>query len=116
MGVTERLEEIRRTTEGCSVVALADLSTRLVLCAACSDKPPQERLDRLSIRAADLLARPSLPGADVASVVAGSCTEVFVRSAADADDVLCCVCGPNVDISELVRRARRGLADLAARR
>lgn len=98
------------------MVALADLSTRLVLCAACSDKPPQERLDRLSNRAAELLGRPALPGADAALVVAGPCTEVFVRSTEDADDVLCCVCGPNVDISDLVRRARQGLADIAARR
>lgn len=125
MNVVERLDALRRAVPGCSVVALGDLSAALVLCASTAGRIPQERLDGLCAQAGRLLSGPladaaggliggGAGGAQTAAILTRLEAQVFVRSAVDDADVLCCVCLPNVDISEVADLARTALAGLSA--
>lgn len=126
MSVMDNLDALRRALPGCSLVVLGDLSAELVLCASHAGQVPQERLDQLCLSASALLcgdlARRSalLIGAadhgrpDVAAVLTGLETQVFVRSQVDESDLLCCVCARYVDITEAADLARSTLAEISA--
>lgn len=117
MTIPDQLNTFRRALPGVSVVALGDMAAGLVLCASHDGNMPQERLDRLCQSAAALLAGPNEftpeTASEMAVIASGLRTEVFVRSPIDADDVLCCVCEPDVDISGVARLARQTLSDMA---
>lgn len=120
------LDALRRVLPGCSVVALGDLAAELVLCASHAGQVPQERLDRLCATAsalldgatgrdaATVLGAAKGVGLDVATVLTGLETQIFVRSQVDRADVLCCVCARNVDITEAADLARSTLAEISA--
>lgn len=126
MSVMDNLDALRRALPDCSMVALGDLSARLILCASHPGQVPQERLDRLCAAAAalldgpgadgaaTLLGAPADTGADLAVAMTGLECKLFVRSTVDRADVLCCVCAPNVDITEVADLARSTLADISA--
>ncbi|MCB1364013.1 MAG: hypothetical protein KDK02_07820 [Rhodobacteraceae bacterium] len=126
MSVMDNLDALRRALPGCSVVALGDLSAELVLCASHSGQVPQERLDSLCAAASALLGAPQAGraarlmgagagrGPDMAVVMTGLDTRVFLRSPVDEADVLCCVCGRNVDITDAAELARSTLTEISA--
>ena len=117
MGVSEHLNAIRRDVPACRMVAFADLSANLVLESSAEQRLPQERLDALCTRARSLFG-PHITGpaeALVAGPVARAVTSfaegllVIVRSAADPNEALICVCDRDADVSRLFSRASEAL-------
>lgn len=116
MSVPDHLDRFRKQLPGCSVAALGDLSARLVLCASHAEPVPRERLDRLCATAAVLLRSGTRAKPRVGVVATALGTEVYVRSPVDDDDVLCCVCGRNMDITALTALAQETLSGLPVQR
>ena len=65
-------------------------------------------------RAARLMGAGAGRGPDMAVVMTGLDTRVFLRSPVDEADVLCCVCGRNVDITDAAELARSTLTEISA--
>ncbi|MCA0869800.1 hypothetical protein LCL97_03085 [Seohaeicola saemankumensis] len=121
MSISAHLDGLRSAVPGCSLVAFGDLDARLVLRAS-SDRPrPQEQLDELCMQAASLLSNTA--GETVMQRVFGETGEipieavvltpddvrVYVRSAAEQSDVLCCLCDSAMDAEGAIAAARRVL-------
>jgi hypothetical protein len=121
MSIAEDLDRLRQAVPGCEWAAYADLSSGLVLSVSASRRPPQEALDALPRRAADLLGAP----AAAAVLEAGSLTEAldlspdrtatFLRSQAEPVEVLCCVGSTGMDVAGLLAEARAALRRIDAR-
>lgn len=108
--VVDELDALRSTHSSCKTLAFADISTKMILVTDTSSNLPREALDALCSEAALVLgtngkialgAHPSQAAlmADKKSV------RVFLRAANEPSDVLCCVCGPNVDVDKFVANA-----------
>lgn len=126
MEVSEKLGSLRSAFAECELVALADISTGLVLCANSDETRPREELDAFCAQASSLLdgatARDCLaavrdeakPAPQQALSLADGRLSLFLRSPLIPTDVLCCICRPNVDLAKLVERGRTYLIDIAA--
>jgi len=123
MSVSEILDGLRKNLPGCSVVALGDLSSQIVLCVSVQEQQPQEFLDQLCLSATalfgDRFAGPTGEALgrepDEAIIMTADQTQVFIRSPNGDSDVLCCVFPKNVDITQVSGRVRTTFAELAAR-
>jgi hypothetical protein len=82
----------------------------MILVTDTQSKLPREALDTLCVQAGSVLgvggqialgANPSR----VALLAEKSTVRLFLRAADEPDDVLCCVCTPDVDIDKLVAAA-----------
>jgi hypothetical protein len=125
MSVAELLNDFRCDVPGCEAVAFADLATGLVLCASSGRKQPQEWFGRLCRGASELLdaefARKAsalllgdgAQGARQAIQVADGEVRLFLRSEAEPNEALCCVCRPDVAVDLLVERARALLGHIS---
>lgn len=124
MNVTERLDQLRTKMPECVAVAFADLSAQMVLSVSTRTRQPQEALDNLSVAAADLLNGPvaepftgtlAAENAGIGHAVTQtrSETRIYVRSATDPAEALCCICGPTVDISAVLRHARDAMLNIS---
>lgn len=122
MDVAERLDAMRAEVNGCSLVAFADLGSKLVLCVSAAIKPAQEEMDRLSSLAELVLngalasgAAPVLTDgegdgrAGMAMLMSGSEAKVFLRAQGAANEALVCVCAPETDIGKVVDCGRSTL-------
>jgi hypothetical protein len=108
--VVNELDTLREASSGCDAIAFADLSTRMILVTDTQSNLPREALDALCLQASSVLgvsgkialgAHPSR----VALLAEKSTVRLFLRAANEPDDVLCCVCTPNIDIDKLVEDA-----------
>ena len=125
MNIMDRLTNLRTSTPGCVLVALADLSSGIVLCASSAIKQPQERLDSISSNAVNLLASEttrtasfilgSTEQSQIDEIVAlnSSNAQMFIRSQKEMSDALCCICSIDVDTETFMSRARTVLDDIA---
>jgi hypothetical protein len=126
MNILDRLTELRTSTKGCVLVALADLSSGIILCSSSAIKQPQERLDSISSNAVRLLNSDT---ARVASTILGlesqnnidevialnpSHTQMFIRSRNELSDVLCCICSTEVDAQSFIDSARTVLEQISS--
>ena len=122
MDVTDKLDAMRGDLPGCSLVAFADLGSRIVLCASAAAKPAQEELDHLSGLAQTVLDGPLAEGAapvlaqgdgdrraGVAMLVSGADAKVFLRAPGEANEALICVCAPESDLGKVVDCGRATL-------
>jgi hypothetical protein len=122
----DQLNDLRETTPGCVVVAFADLSSSIMLCASSAIKQPQERLDSISSNAVGLLTGKT---SQTVSSVLGTTTEphvyeaialnneniqIFLRSREEVNDALCCICSIDVDSEAFMGRAREVLKNISA--
>jgi hypothetical protein len=122
----EQLNDLRESTPGCVVVAFADLSSSILLCASSAIKLPRERLDSISSNAVGLLTGKT---AQTVSSVLGTETQphvyeaitlnneniqIFLRSREEANDALCCICSIEVDSEDFISRAREVLKNISA--
>lgn len=127
MDVIEALDAMRSEIPGCSLVAYADLGSKIVLSASAISKPAQEELDRLSELAQVMLegavaegAQPLLrTGSDdavagTAMLLSGVDAKVFLRSAGEAPEALVCVCAPEADLRKVVDCGRSTLDTIVA--
>ncbi|MEM6341153.1 MAG: hypothetical protein AAF729_08380 [Pseudomonadota bacterium] len=109
MGVSEELDGLRDAFEDCSIVAFADIETRLVLVSSSKGVARRETLDSLCASAADTFGnRKALPitEADMHIVASRTGLEIFFNLPEHAGDALCCVCEPSIDLDAFVAAAR----------
>lgn len=109
--VVDELDALRDKFEGCHTLAFADLSTHMILVTDSSSNLRREALDSLCSEAELLLGAKGAPAlgnqrAGVATVAGPSVTRLFVRASDNPNDVLCCICGPTVDVASFVTDAR----------
>ena len=123
MSVTEALDAMRSELPGCSLVAFADLKSRLVLSTSAAGSPGQEELDVLSGAAQLALngavadsAAPVWAGVDAeapaatAMLLTGTEARVFLRAPGQAPEALICVCAPDIDLARVVDTGRATLS------
>ena len=127
MSIAEDLDRLRQAVPGCDWAAYADLSSGLVLSVSSERRPPQEALDALPRRAAELLDAPGLLGLpapasalqvamlDEAVDLSPDRTAAFLRSRAEPVEVLCCVGSAGMDVAGLLVEARAALRRIEAR-
>ncbi|WP_425100119.1 hypothetical protein [Tropicibacter sp. S64] len=100
------LSTFRQALSGCEIAVLADISAGSVLAWDSALKWPQEQLDALC----DLASRALSIGAPLptTAVVADALgCQVFIRIAANSDEVLCGVFAPDQDLDDVLMEGRR---------
>ena len=108
--VVDELDRLRESNQGCEMVAFADLSTHMVLVTDSATVQPREVLDALCNEAAAMLGRKGkIPLGTASGAVAVWSTQTsvrfFLRAPDEPDDVLCCVCAPNVNVGKFMANA-----------
>lgn len=126
MNIASTLEEIRRDFPACGTLAYADISTNNVLSSSADTPLKQEHLNDLCNTAVDMLAGPSAaqvarvwedaqstpPDVYQAIIVEAAEVGIFLRSASNPTDALCCVCHPSIDIPGFIAVARQRLEEI----
>jgi hypothetical protein len=127
MSVSEALDSLRSEIPECSLVAFADLSSKIVLTASAAMKPAREELDALS--AAAHLALDGAVAESAAAVWSSSAADataetamllsanearVFMRSPGENPEALICVCAPDCDLERVVDCARTTLTRIVS--
>lgn len=113
--VGDELDALQGKYEGCTALAFADLSTKMILVTDSRSNLPREALDSLCAEAVLLLGgkgKPALaekPG-KMASVATSGQLRVFLRSEQEPNDVLCCICGPMMDADAFIADAQACLS------
>lgn len=120
MNILDQLTTLRSSTQGSIVVALSDLSSGVVLCSSAVVKQPQERLDALAKTAARLfknseLAQSELAPAKAQEIIAMNSenVQIFIRSAQEMTEVMCCVCSLETDVADFLTRSRAVLCEIS---
>ncbi|MEW9922061.1 hypothetical protein AB2B41_20845 [Marimonas sp. MJW-29] len=122
MRIDEDLKAIMGSADGCSLVALGDLQTRLVLRFVSERSLTQERLNHVcaqanrAFRYVDALRQDvsSETGADDNAMMATpKGYDVFIRSAQNHTDVIFCSCNDMRTAKQLVKHAREFLLKMA---
>lgn len=124
MDITEELDAMRSDVRGCTLVAYADLTSKLVLCTSAAVKPAQEEMNALS-QAAQLAldgayaesAAPSWGGtapAEVSVLMTGADARLFMRAPSNPEEALMCVCAPDTDLEAAVAEGRETLKRIAS--
>lgn len=108
--VVDELDALREKYEGCTALAFADLSTKMILVTDSGSNLRREALDVLCAEAALLLGANGEPAladqpCDKAFVATTSQLRVFLRAEQEPNDVLCCICGPKMDADAFVADA-----------
>lgn len=120
MSVSDALDAMRAEIPGCTLVAFADLSSKIVLTYSSATNPAREKLDALSAAAHLVLdgdvaqgAAPMLGEEDEAATTAmllsPSEARVFMRSPGENPEALICVCAPDCNLDVVVDCARATL-------
>lgn len=120
MSVSTALDELRAEIPGCSLVAFADLSSKIVLTASAATNPAREELDALSAAAYLALDGAVAEGAapiwgdqqetaGTAMLLSASEARVFMRSPGENPEALICVCAPDCNLEVVVDCARTTL-------
>jgi hypothetical protein len=115
MGVEEDLHTLRADFPGCTVIAYADLDTRIVLVSSSEGAARRDTLDGLCAGAVDLFAAAERAGEASADTVMrshGGRIEVSLRDPERRDDALCAICQPGTDLGGYLSRAREVLRAL----
>lgn len=121
MNIVESLRSVVEAHPQVRVVAYADLASRMVLSSAGSEDLTQEHLDALCHEArtgfGDPLASLAVEAFGEAFgslVIDGAAVKLFLRSEAEGDDVMCCICDHGIDLSAFVARLRATLDEISA--
>lgn len=115
--VAELLDGLTARHGACRVVAYADLSARMVLVTNSAAATPREALNALCKQAATALQdNPLTPPetCDVAIMTTPDQVQIFLRLPTEANEALCCICDPNLDLPAFVEEARDCLVRIAA--
>lgn len=106
--VKASLDSVSAQVHGCRMVAYADLSSMMVLMTSGDAVVNQDALALLCAQADSCLQ-----SGDLAVIATSTETRVFLRSLAESDDALVCVCAPDGDIANLIPAGRACLAQIA---
>lgn len=125
MSILGQLDALRQDVSGCTLVAFADLRTRLVLSVSADTPRPQECLDEMCFQAASCfedydtlaIALDSDEQRDhmciEAIVLTPVETRVFIRNPDGEGEALCCVCQPTVQADDLAEKSLRTLQQIS---
>ena len=122
MDVAKVLDEMREAVDGCDLVAIADLSSQMVLRASSATKRGQEEIDALTDAALTALAGPIAEGAmaltggapATAVTMTQSDMHVFLRSLTGRSEALIAICAPDANVSKIVDHGRDTLDRIVA--
>ena len=108
--VVNALDQLRESTPGCQMVAFADLSAKMILVTDSGTNQPREVLDALCNEAQTLLGASGKTAlgqspSNAAVWATQASLRVFLRAPGEPNDVLCCVCAPNVNVGKFVANA-----------
>jgi hypothetical protein len=113
--ILDQLDRLCAQFPACNVVAYTDLTTGMVLGSGSRQRPPQEQLDHLCQTAADLLDICVGQGlVQTAIMVDGDTVGVFLRSAGQPTEALCCDCTTAIDIAAFANAATAALTAIVA--
>lgn len=125
MQLAETLERLRGEFAECRILAFADISTGIVLYWSAGEDIRQEKIDSLCATASDIFNGDIVN--QVHKAVAETCREgihqaiiiepqeigFWLKATNNSNDVLCCVCSPQVDLFAFVRRTQDVFAALS---
>jgi hypothetical protein len=116
LGVNESLGAVVKAFPQARLVAFADLSSRMILASAGTLKRTQEDLDHLCNQARTSFDDPLFAlsveafGEPHGAVVMGQdAVRIFLRSASEPADALCCICDHSIDLPAFVTKIRETL-------
>ncbi len=109
--VIEELDALRGTFANCKTLAFADLSTQMILVTDTNADLPREALDGLCAEAALMLGAGDKvalgeTSSEAALVASKDALRLFVRAQDEPNDVLCCICTPELDVETFLIDAR----------
>ncbi|MBV1867955.1 MAG: hypothetical protein KUG69_08635 [Marinosulfonomonas sp.] len=125
MSTLDQMDELRQGFPGCRAVALADMSSGIVLCVSSANKHPQEQLDALCATANEffngapagkmfgVLENDKKSNPEQGMTITPSETCVYLRSPADLMETLVAICNADVDITQFTQSARRTFEQIA---
>jgi len=111
--VADKLEKLRESIPGCEALAFADVSTKMVLVSVPEGVHSQGVWNK---HCADATKAMNVGGdaMQFSYVATKEETHVFVRAADEPNDLLICLCKPEIDLAKLVPSATTCLADIAS--
>lgn len=116
MGVVDSLAAVVKAFPQARVVAFADLSSRMILASQGRDDVTQEHLDRLCQQARASFDDPlftlsveAFGEPNGALVMGQDSLRVFLRSAVEPADALCCICDHGIDLEAFVAKIHETL-------
>lgn len=115
MSLSDRLDELRQSVPGCTLVSFGELSSGLALRTSASKPYKHEYLEEI-LHQADFnfaLSDFVCAGNDLVVVATPDEVRIFVRSIAQDSDVICCVCDTAADVPLIVRAAQRLLLEMS---
>lgn len=121
MDISTALDAVRTGISGCTLVAFADINSKLVLSSSAAVTPSREDLDILGEAAGALMTGGLADGAtkavgatDVAITLTATELRLFLRASQDANEALVCVCDPACDMSAALAVGQNALTELQA--
>ena len=126
MSILGQLDALRQDLPGCSLVAFADLRTRLVLTVSADNSRPQEQLDEMCFQAANCFEDSDTLVSALKTDGQGDqmCTEsivltpvetrVFIRNPDGEGEALCCICQPTAKIDDFAQKSLQTLQQISA--
>jgi hypothetical protein len=116
--VADALDKLHDKYPGCETLAFADLSTNMVLITNSNTSFRREGLDSLCTEAALAFGtggRPAIgdTGAMTAFVATRDHLRIYLRSAQEPTDALCCVCSHDVAVDSFLKDARACLEKIS---
>lgn len=115
MSLSDRLDELRQSVPGCSLVSFGELSSGLALRTSASKPYKHEYLEEI-LQQADLnfaLSDFTTQGNDLIIVATPEEVRVFVRSLGEDSDVICCVCNSASEVPLIVESAQQLLLEMS---
>lgn len=110
------LRQLRKRLADCDLLIYADIASNTVLAHDSRLSHPQEQLDSICAVARAFLSAPRLASHDLTSesvLQTPTTTRVFLRAHADPNEALICVCGPKVDVEQVMREMNAALLEAA---
>lgn len=120
MGVIDSLGALVKAYPQARVVAFADLSSRMILASQGTQMVTQEYLERLCQEARSSfddplfsLALEAFAEPQAAILLGETDVKVFLRSATEPADALCCICQHGIDLGGFVATLRETLDEIS---
>jgi hypothetical protein len=114
MTVREELDALRSDYPACRLAAFADLKAKMVLMTSPAQSHPQEMLQRLSQRGADLFAIAKQDTDDLVIAWENDQMNIFLRSPKEPADMLCCQVHPEAELGGFLETARASLSRISS--
>ena len=111
---SDELDALNSKFPGCETLAFADLATKMILVTNSANERSREALDRLCAEASLMLGEVGKPPlgegtSDIALSASRGQVRIFLRAETEPNDVLCCICKSDLDLTAFLTEARSEL-------